>query len=126
MVSLAASWQEDGNTAAERARRLTQERPADPWSWFALAGTQEWHRRSDQDDEKMVATSTKALAMMPHHPDFIWLRAQSLFLSVKHAGEVPAFVDAHLQEVGTVYVQRGGDENLVEEFSWRVEELKRR
>ena len=88
-----------GQEAVKRARQMTQDHPNDPWAWFALSGTQVSHLTSDQEDDEALAASAKALAMMPRHPDFIWLRAWTLFLSMKHAGEVPAFVDAHLTMV---------------------------
>ncbi|HEU5182203.1 MAG TPA: redoxin domain-containing protein [Candidatus Polarisedimenticolia bacterium] len=81
------------------ARRMTRDHPNDPWGWFALAGTESLLRTSDEQGNEALAASAKALALRPHHPDFIWMRAWSLLLSMDHAGEVPEFVDAHLREV---------------------------
>src|SRR5258705_2322232 len=61
--------------AIRGATALTVERPSDPWSWFALAGTStlSWERRLES-----LKLSRKALAMAPNHPDFLWLRAMAL------------------------------------------------
>ena len=80
--------------AVEAARAMTTTHPSDPWGWLALAGALS---QAPISDEALVA-SEKALTMMPHHPDFLWMRAWTLLVSVDRAGEVPPFVDAHLND----------------------------
>src|SRR5262245_58997022 len=61
----------------EAAQQMVREHPTDPWSWFAMAGTLYLPRVSSEQakyekgDLDGLAASAKALAMMPHHPDFI-------------------------------------------------------
>ncbi|HLA11912.1 MAG TPA: redoxin domain-containing protein [Pyrinomonadaceae bacterium] len=57
------------------AEKMTKTRPNDPWSWFALAGV--LSHTSDRGEEALAA-SQKALAKAPKHPDFMWLRAETL------------------------------------------------
>ncbi|PYQ13474.1 MAG: hypothetical protein DMH00_04215 [Acidobacteria bacterium] len=70
LASAALRWPED--EAIREAERLTSEKPADPWSWFALAATLRFARDRHADPLKV---GRKALAMAPNHPDFLWLRA---------------------------------------------------
>ncbi|HEV8375109.1 MAG TPA: hypothetical protein VGR38_02615, partial [Candidatus Polarisedimenticolia bacterium] len=70
--------------AIEAARALSTAHPADPWGWFALAGA-----LGAKDSDQALAACEKALAKMPRHPDFLWMRARTLLFSQDRAGEVP-------------------------------------
>ena|SRR5439155_11231540 len=79
--------------ARKLATEVVQSHPNDPWSWFTLASVLNVENSQDSQAQALAA-SEKALALMPRHPDFLWLRAETLFFQGR-AEEVPAFVDRH-------------------------------
>ena len=87
LLSASPSSMGHNDKAVHAAEEMTVRHPEDPWGWFALAGPA---RGSDQ----ALAASEKALAMMPRHPDFLWMKASCMQL-VEQLEEAAAFVDAH-------------------------------
>ena len=65
------------------------------WALFAMAAALTWH--NERYDEGIEA-SAKALAAAPEHPDFIWLRAETLTRR-GHGDEAVALIDQHLETV---------------------------
>jgi tetratricopeptide (TPR) repeat protein len=75
--------------AAAAAEEIVAANENSPWSWFALAGALNWQQ---ERGEEALSASEKALAMLPDHPDVIWLRAETLMRQDKK-DEAVAFVD---------------------------------
>jgi tetratricopeptide (TPR) repeat protein len=80
----------DDAKAIALAEEMTKKKPADPWSWFALAGALNYSRERPTD---AIAAAERALKMRPKDPDFVWLRAQTLASDEKHRDEAIAFVN---------------------------------
>jgi tetratricopeptide (TPR) repeat protein len=82
----------DRDRAIAIGRQMTSTRPTEPWSWFALAMA--LHMGNFKGEA--LEASRKALALNPHHPDFLYLRAWTLFTAnPEHVDEAIAFVDQH-------------------------------
>jgi len=75
---------------AAEARAAIGEDPADPWQWFALTGVL-WFIATDE----VLSSSENVVALMPDHPDAIWMRARSLYRRRRYE-ECIAFVDVQL------------------------------
>lgn len=89
ILNMARNSREDD--ALRLAREMTAAAPSDEWSLFALAGA--LHYKGGQTAEA-IETAARALAASPDHPDFIWLRAQTLAGDATRRDEALAFIDS--------------------------------
>jgi Flp pilus assembly protein TadD/thiol-disulfide isomerase/thioredoxin len=81
---------DEADEAIRVARALVTDQPKDPSAWIALGGA--LHYKGGQTAEAIEAAG-KAFAMLPDHPDAIWLRAQTLAGDPKRREEAIEFVD---------------------------------
>jgi len=81
--------------ALKEADALNTAYPDDPWSAFALAGALNY---AGGRDEEALTASERALHAWPHHPDMLWMRAETL-RHHGHKADAIAFVDAHRHRV---------------------------
>ncbi|MGH8248609.1 MAG: tetratricopeptide repeat protein, partial [Gammaproteobacteria bacterium] len=88
LLSLARNDQAKEAVAA--AEEMLSSAKESPWAHFALAGALNY--LSSRGDEALAA-SEKVLALVPEHPDAIWLRAETLMRQKKHE-EAVRFVDS--------------------------------
>lgn len=79
--------------AVSAADQMLATNPQSPWSFFALAGALAKDRAFERKSESLEVSET-ALAKMPTHPDFIWLRAEVLLANNK-IGEALSFCEAN-------------------------------
>jgi tetratricopeptide (TPR) repeat protein len=87
---LSVSRSGEGERATILAREGIERRPDDAWSHFALGAALMWNGVGDA--EEALAASEAALSHNPSHPDFVWLRAESLRLSGDKENAI-AFID---------------------------------
>lgn len=73
---LALARDRNHEAAKQRVLILEAEHPADPWTLFAKAAATAWTR--EWPPEEGLEASAAALAANPSHPDFVWVRAESL------------------------------------------------
>lgn len=105
VLHMAADRQE--KEAIEAAEKMTVSHPDSAWSWFALARAL---NSSSERSREALGASEKALAKLPTHPDFIWLRAAVLRQQDK-VEEAVALIDEHLPKAkhpAELLVSKGG------------------
>lgn len=93
ILNTARSDREDESLAA--AEKLAQVHPENGWSWFALAMAL---NRTDGRNEEALGASEKALSLFPNHPDFLWMRAETLMRKQKPQ-DAAAFIDSVRHQV---------------------------
>ena len=79
----------------EQAQEMIKTDPQSPWGWFVTVAVCETENNNRQ---KALDAGEKAMALMPDHPDIIWMRGKSLLLNRQY-DEVISWVDKYKQKI---------------------------
>jgi len=86
---------EQVEAAIIEAEKMLKAEVENPWSWFAMAAALNWHRERGKE---ALEASEKAFNAKPNHPDFIWLRAETIRRQDSNSAAI-AFIDEQISKM---------------------------